>query len=225
MSLKILCVDDDQDILELISTTLKKEMHTVYTANDGIEAIELFQKVTADIVLLDIMMPGMDGIDVCKNIRSSSHNPYIVFITAKSDEIDQILALEVGADDYIVKPFSPKVLKTKIKAIKRRLSYSQENITNHNLKIDGLEVDKKTYTVKVDGKEVRFLRKEFELLYYMMSKKNMVHTREQLLTDVWGEDAYFVDRTVDVHITKIRKKLKPYNHIVTVSGVGYKFKD
>ena len=132
--------------------------------------------------------------------------------------------LEVGADDYMIKPFSPKVLKTKVKAIMRRLAHTKiESDSSHLLLVDGIEVDKKKYTVKIDGSEIRFLRKEFDLLFFLMSRKNIVHTRDELLNQVWGEDAFFVDRTVDVHITKIRKKIKPYTNIKTVSGVGYKF--
>lgn len=224
----ILCVDDEDDILELLSLNLLKEGYEVYTATNGDEAIDLLNTIKPDLIVLDIMMPEKDGLETCKYIRNHPDlkDIYIFFLTAKTDEIDEILGLEVGADDYISKPFSPRKIVTKVKALFRRTGKDAtvSNINKDIIKVRGVEINRLSYTVKVDGKEVKFLHKEFELLYFLMKRPDVVYSRNELLNNVWDENAYFIDRTVDVHVTKIRKKLGAYaKYIKTVSGVGYKF--
>lgn len=224
----ILCVDDEHDILDILTYNLRKEGYQVFTADSGEKALNIAERVRPDMVLLDIMMEGMDGLDVCKALRQrpATQNSHIIFLTAKADEVDEILGLEFGADDYLTKPFSPRKIVTKVKAIFRRAEMQKDLQADKKdeIKIGGLEINRLRYTVHVDGEEVKFLHKEFELLYFLMNRPNMVFSRNNLLYHVWGEDAYFVDRTVDVHITKIRKKLGRYgNWIETIRGVGYKF--
>lgn len=224
----ILCVDDEHDILDILSYNLKKEGYNVYTADGGEKALPIVDRVKPDLVLLDIMMPGVDGLEVCKRIRNNPHvrDTHIIFLTAKADEIDEILGLEFGADDYITKPFSPRKIVSRIKAVFRRVEMRKELTDDKKniIKIAGIEINRLNYTVTIDNQEVRFLHKEFELLYFLMNRPGMVFSRNNLLYHVWGEDAYFVDRTVDVHVTKIRKKLGPYGDCIeTIRGVGYKF--
>jgi len=224
----ILCVDDEHDILDILSYNLRKEGFQVLTAGNGDQAIQLAERTKPDLVLLDIMMPGTDGLEVCKRIRNnpSLKDTFITFLTAKADEIDEIIGLEFGADDYITKPFSPRKVVTRVKAALRRAEMKKENAEDKKavIKVPGVEINRINYTVRVDDREVRFLHKEFELLYFLMHRPNVVFSRNNLLHHVWGEDAYFVDRTVDVHITKIRKKIEPHeNYIETIRGVGYKF--
>jgi two-component system alkaline phosphatase synthesis response regulator PhoP len=224
----VLCVDDEHDILDILSYNLKKEGYIVHTATNGDQAIQLTEKIKPDLVLLDIMMPGKDGLEVCKAIRHNANikTTHIVFLTAKADEVDEVLGLEFGADDYVVKPFSPRKIVARVKAIFRRMEVHKELTDDKKniIKIAGIEINRINYTVRIDGHEVKFLHKEFELLFFLMNRPNMVFTRNHLLYHVWGEDAFFVDRTVDVHITKIRKKLGRYgDYIETVRGVGYKF--
>jgi two-component system alkaline phosphatase synthesis response regulator PhoP len=224
----IVCVDDEQDILDILSYNLRKEGYTVFTSDSGDKALPLIDRIRPDLVLLDIMMPGMDGLEVCKRIRSNPHvrDAHVVFLTAKADEVDEILGLEFGADDYVTKPFSPRKIVTRLKAVFRRMDMRRELADEKRsiIRIGGIEINRINYTVRIDDQEVRFLHKEFELLYFLMNRPGMVFSRNNLLYHVWGEDAYFVDRTVDVHITKIRKKLGPYgDYIETVRGVGYKF--
>jgi two-component system alkaline phosphatase synthesis response regulator PhoP len=224
----VLCVDDEEDILELLELNLKREGIHVHTAANGVEALEKLAIVKPDLVLLDIMMPKMDGIETCKYIRNKSDSPdvFIYFLTAKSDEIDEILGLEVGADDYIVKPFSPRKIISKIKTVARRMDENaQPKIEAKDfIRVDGIEINRLSYTVSIDGVNIKFLHKEFELLYFLMKRQGIAFSRADLLNHVWEDNVYFIDRTIDVHITKIRKKLGKYsNYIKTISGVGYKF--
>ncbi len=224
----ILCVDDEQDILDILMYNLKKEGYTVLTAANGEAALTLAEKTRPDLILLDIMMPGIDGFEVCKSVRNNPaiKDTPVIFLTAKADEMDEILGLEFGADDYITKPFSPRKIVTKVKAMFRRIEVRAEMADDKKnaIKIGGIDINRLNYTVMVDGHEVKFLHQEFELLFFLMSHPNIVYSRNQLLYQVWGEDAYFVDRTVDVHVTKIRKKLGRYGDwIETIRGVGYKF--
>ncbi|MBX7150983.1 response regulator transcription factor [bacterium] len=224
----ILCVDDEQDLLDILSYNLKKEGYNVYTSDNGEKAIQIADRIKPDLVLLDIMMPGMDGMEVCRQIRNHPQikDVHVIFITAKADEVDEILGLEFGADDYITKPFSPRKIITKVKAVFRREELRKEFTEDKKaiISFKGVEINRLNYTVKINNEEVKFLHKEFELLYFLMNRPGMVFSRNNLLYHVWGEDAYFVDRTVDVHVTKIRKKLGPYgDYIQTVRGVGYKF--
>ncbi|MCB0832002.1 MAG: response regulator transcription factor [Bacteroidetes bacterium] len=224
----ILCVDDEQDILDILSYNLRKEGYTVFTADDGEKALQMAEKVKPDLVVIDIMMPGKDGLEVCKSLRNSSFgkDTPIMFLTAKADEIDEIIGLEFGADDYVTKPFSPRKIVARIKAMFRRVEMKKELHSEQKavIKAGGIEINRITYTVTVDGEEIKFLHKEFELLYFLMNRPGMVFSRNNLLYHVWGEDAFFVDRTVDVHVTKIRKKLGAYGDMIeTIRGVGYKF--
>ncbi|NUM79646.1 response regulator transcription factor [bacterium] len=224
----ILCVDDEQDLLDILSYNLKKEGYNVYTSDNGEKAIQIADRIKPDLVLLDIMMPGMDGLEVCRQIRNHPQikDVHVIFITAKTGEVDEILGLEFGADDYVTKPFSPRKIITKVKAVFRREELRKEFTEDKKaiISFKGVEINRLNYTVKINNEEVKFLHKEFELLYFLMNRPGMVFSRNNLLYHVWGEDAYFVDRTVDVHVTKIRKKLGPYgDYIQTVRGVGYKF--
>lgn len=229
MEKKILVVDDEQDILDLISYNLSKEGFKVFTAGDGIQGLETAKTCKPDLVILDIMMPGKDGFEVCRTLRQdpSFSSTAIMFLTAKSGEIDQILGLELGADDYIQKPISPRVLLARVKTMLRRGS---DNIKTEMiaapelLRVGNVEINRQNYTVRVDGKEIFFPKKEFELLAFLASNRGKVFSRESLLRRIWGESVYVIDRTVDVHVSKIREKLGPYGHwIETVKGVGYRF--
>jgi two-component system alkaline phosphatase synthesis response regulator PhoP len=231
MSKKILVVDDEQDIVDLVAYNLRKENYTVFTATDGMQAMDLAIEHKPDLVILDIMMPGHDGFEVCRMLRQipATAQASIVFLTAKTGEIDQILGLELGADDYIQKPISPRVLVARIKTILRR---SAERIRTETiaapeiLRIDTLEINRQNYTVRIDGKESFFPKKEFELLAFLASNRGKVFPRETLLRRIWGESVYVVDRTVDVHVSKIREKLGDYAPFIeTVKGVGYRFKE
>lgn len=225
MNLNILIADDNQDIIDLLIPHLKKESFNVLVANDGLEAFEMFQKNTADLLLIDIMMPKMDGITLCKRIRETSKVP-IIMITAKSEDSDVIMGLDVGADDYIVKPFSPKQVVARIKAILRRLEISTEN--DKIIKVSNLEINMNEYVVKIDGKIHLLTKKEIEILYLLVKHPNMVYSREILLDTLWGYECYSDVRSIDTHIKRIRSKLNlndnKYNFdITTVWGVGYKF--
>ncbi|HHT93650.1 MAG TPA: response regulator transcription factor [Clostridia bacterium] len=221
---KILVVDDDENICELVRLYLDKEGFEVSTANDGIEAIEEFKRTTPDMVILDIMLPGADGWQVCREIRKVSQIP-IIMLSAKGDTFDKVLGLELGADDYLVKPFEPKELIARVKAVMRRSGGSEKD-TQEEVVYPNLLVNKTTYTVKVDGKEVQMPPKELELLYFLSSNPNKVFTRDQLLEYIWGYDFFGDSRTVDVHIKRLREKIEHPSHpwsIKTVWGIGYKF--
>lgn len=231
MQKKVLVVDDEQDIVDLISYNLVKEGYTVYAASNGTQAVESAIALQPDLVILDVMMPGMDGFDVCRTLRGnlSTQSVAIMFLTAKSGEIDQILGLELGADDYIQKPISPRVLTARVKTILRRggETIRTETIAAPEiLQIGALEINRQNYTIRVDRKEIFFPKKEFELLAFLATNTGKVFTRESLLRRIWGESVYVIDRTVDVHISKIREKIAPYsNWIETVKGVGYRFRE
>jgi len=231
MEKKILVVDDEQDIVDLISYNLSKEGYTVSTASNGTEALEIATAQKPDLVILDVMMPGMDGFEVCRSLRQNptTTSTAIMFLTAKSGEIDQILGLELGADDYIQKPISPRVLIARVKTVLRR---GAENVRTETiaapevLTVGGLEINRQNYTVKIDGSESFFPKKEFELLAFLASNRGKVFTREALLRRIWGESVYVIDRTVDVHVSKIREKLGDHAQLIeTVKGVGYRFRD
>lgn len=226
---KILIVDDERNICELIRLYVEKENFETLVAYDGNEAVEKFKQEPPDIVLLDIMLPKKDGWQVCREIRSMSNVP-IIMLTAKGELFDKVLGLELGADDYIVKPFEPKELVARIKAVLRRCEYSADEETNsgEELKFDGLNINRETYEVHLDKKRIEFPPKEFELLYFLAQNVNKVFTRDQLLNEIWGYEFFGDSRTVDVHIKRIREKLedeaisRPWQ-IKTVWGVGYKF--
>lgn len=229
---KILVADDDPHISELISLYLTKEGYEVKTASDGKEALSLFNTFHPSLIVLDIMMPEMDGYEVCKQIRRSSRTP-IIMLTAKSDTFDKVLGLELGADDYMVKPFDNKELVARVKAVLRRYDASQDN----NVKIvtlPELTVNLSNYTVLLKNQNIEMPPKELELLYYLASNPNQVFTREQLLNQIWGYEYFGDTRTVDVHVKRIREKIQPEEtensptadfgwSLKTVWGVGYKF--
>ena len=231
MQKTILVVDDEQDIVDLISYNLSKEGYEVAKASNGTDAVVLAQRLRPDLVILDIMMPGLDGFEVCRTLRQdpSLQTMAIVFLTAKAGEIDQILGLELGADDYIQKPISPRVLLARVKTIFRRGSDRVRTETvaaPELLRIGSIEVNRQNYTVKIDGKETFFPKKEFELLAFLASNRGKVFSREALLRRIWGESVYVIYRNVDVHVSKVREKLGKHGaRIETVKGVGYRFSE
>ncbi len=222
---KILIVDDDEHISELISLYLIREGYDTKEVHDGKSALEAFKTYSPDLIMLDIMMPVMDGYEVCKEIRKTSTVP-IIMLTAKGDTIDKVLGLELGADDYIVKPFEAKEMVARVKAVLRRFDTGKAEKENSKiLKYENLEINMENYTVKYHGEFLSFPPKEFELLYFLAKRPNQVFTRDQLLDKIWGYEYIGDTRTVDVHIKRIREKFDkkdPWN-VKTVWGVGYKF--
>jgi len=217
---KILVADDEKDILEIISYNLINEGYDVFTTKDGNEAIDVAKKIHPDLIILDIMMPYKTGIEVCQILRTMDEfkHTLIIFLTALSDETSHIKGLESGADDYVSKPISPKVLVSRVNALFRRVHKENGNaISVSNLTIDPLK-----FIVTVDHKDVTLAKKEFELLYLLASKPGRVFLRNEILSQVWGQEVIVGDRTIDVHIRKIRQKLN-LDCITTVKGVGYKF--
>jgi two-component system alkaline phosphatase synthesis response regulator PhoP len=226
MQTNILVVDDEQDILELLKYNLNKEGYRVLTATNGRDALHLLGR-RPDLVLLDVMMPEMDGWEVCKAIRrnpDSSTIP-IIFLTARESEVDEVLGLELGADDYIAKPVRVRTLVARVKKALRVHAHPSVAAAAEVLAIGDLEIHPESYTVRIRNKETRLPRKEFEVLLHLARHADRVVTRETLLNQIWGHNVYVVDRTVDVHIRKIREKLGNLAaHIETVKGVGYRFK-
>lgn len=219
---KILVVDDEPDIVELIAYNLKKEGYQVFTAANGEEAIAATKRVDPDLIILDIMMPKMDGIEACRIIRGMPEfkNTYIVFLTARSEEYSEIAGFDVGADDYIAKPIKPRALLSRINAILRRNVPVVESLDNR-LEIAGLVIDREAFLVYKDGEKIVLPKKEFELLFLLASRPGKVYTRETILKTNW-EDAIVTNRTIDVHVRKLREKIGDH-YITTVKGVGYKF--
>jgi len=223
----ILVVDDEKDIVDLLKYNLEKENYNVITAFDGKTAIEKANS-KPDLILLDIMMPGYDGFEVCKYIRKNpdlSSTP-IIFLTAKSSETDEVLGLELGADDYIEKPISIRKIIARIKNALRKKNANSEETHEPPLIFKDLIIDKSTYTIKLKNKKIFLPKKEFEILAFLLKNKGRVHSRENLLNTIWGQNVYVIDRTIDVHIRKIREKLEDYgDYIETIKGVGYRFRD
>ena len=225
MAAKILVVDDDVNIVKLIKLYLEKEDYTVCTAHNGREALDVFNSENPSLLILDIMMPEMDGNEVCRKIRKSSEVP-IIMLTAKGETFDKVLSLELGADDYIVKPFEPKELIARVKAILRRSDSKTATDSTKCITFDKLEVNLTNYELKIDERILEIPPKELELLYFLASNPNRVFTREQLREEVWGFDYFGDSRTVDVHIKRLREKLEGVEanwQLKTVWGVGYKF--
>ncbi|MFO7800246.1 response regulator transcription factor [Rhodohalobacter sp.] len=220
----ILVVDDEQDLLDLIEYNLKKEGYNVLKAENGIQGLEMAKEHKPNLVLLDIMMPKLDGIQVCEKMRANPDlKPIpVIFLTARSDEKTEVEGLDIGADDFITKPISTTKLLSRIKAVLRRYDDTEEEV--NRLVVHDLEIDKDRYIVTRGEEEFQLPRKEFELLYYLASRKGKVRDRQTLLNKVWGDNIYVVDRTVDVHVRKIREKLGDH-YIETVKGVGYRFKE
>ena len=218
----ILIVDDEPDIRAILRYNLEKEGFAITEAVDGNDALDKLSK-DLDLAILDIMMPGKDGYDVCRKIREQGNTLPIVFLTAMDREFDEVKGLEVGADDYVSKPFSPRMLIARINAIFRRID--QINSKGTSICFGELEINTSTYIAQLDGEELHLPRKEFELLAFFMSQPNIIFNREELLNIIWEEDVFVVDRTIDVHINRIRSKLGPYkNWIETVKGIGYRFR-
>lgn len=220
---KILIVDDEPDILELIEYNLKKEGYQVFLASNGQDGINVAKKVQPDLIILDIMMPKMDGIEACRLMRAIPEfkNTFMVFLTARSEEYSEIAGFNVGADDYIAKPIKPRALVSRINAILRRNASSDE-VSDNKLEIGDLVIDRESYLVYQDGQKVVLAKKEFELLYLLASKPGKVYTREAILKNIWEDSVVVTNRTIDVHIRKLREKLGE-NYVSTVKGVGYKF--
>ena len=219
---KILLVDDEPDIIEFLGYNLTKEGYEVTTTTNGREAIELAQKIKPDLIILDVMMPEMDGIETCHEIRAIDglQNTLITFLSARGEDYSQVAGFDAGADDYITKPIKPRLLVSRVKAILRRKSGGEDLITNEQ---EGdIKTDREKYLVYKEGKEFSFPKKEFELLALLISKPGKVFTREVILESVWGGEVIVGDRTIDVHIRKLREKLGD-NYIKTIKGVGYKF--
>jgi DNA-binding response OmpR family regulator len=221
---RILIADDDKNICELLRLYLTKEGYAPYIANNGEAALAMYEKEKPDLVLLDIMMPRMDGWEVCRRIRAQGTTP-VIMLTAKGETFDKVLGLELGADDYIVKPFDTKEVVARIKAVLRRCTPT-EAVAEGALVFDNLSVDLTRYELKIKGHSVDAPPKELELLYYLASHPNRVFTRDQLLDEVWGFEYYGDSRTIDVHVKRLREKLEGASEqwsLKTVWGVGYKF--
>jgi two-component system alkaline phosphatase synthesis response regulator PhoP len=219
---KVLVVDDEEPILELLKYNLEKSGYDVKTASDGSKAVEIAKKFIPDLVLLDIMMPKMDGVETCRLIREipEMQKSFVVFLTARSEEYSEVAAFDVGADDYITKPIKPRALMSRISALFRR--DTKKTSPSSLITIGELTIDRTSYTIKINDKEISLPKKEFELLYFLAQNPNKVFSREDLLQNIWGSDVYVLARTVDVHIRKVREKIGD-DYITTVKGVGYKF--
>lgn len=220
--IKVLVVDDEPDIVEILTYNLKKEGYDVEAAEDGIKAVKKAIKFQPDVILLDIMMPQQDGVETCRQIREIPElkNTFIIFLTARSEEYSEVAAFDVGADDYITKPIKPRALMSRIAALFRRESKKEQEFSQ--IKIKDLTIDRTSYTIDKAGKTITLPKKEFELLYFLAKNPNMVFSRDDLLQNIWGADVFVLARTVDVHIRKVREKIGE-DYITTVKGVGYKF--
>jgi len=220
---KILVVDDELDILEIIRHALNKEGFEVHIAANGFQALEQTRKIKPDLILMDVMMPVMDGMEACRQLKedTDTKNIPIVFLTARSEEFAELAGFEAGADDYISKPIRPRVLMSRLKAILRRRNAIQSS-SHETLEFGDLKIDRERFVVEFMGKSLQFPRKEFELLSFLASRPGRVFSRDEILENVWGNEVLVVDRTLDVHVRKIREKLDE-RYIYTVKGVGYKF--
>jgi len=221
---KILVVDDEPDILEFLSYNLEKEGFLVETAENGKQALEKAKKNQPDIVLLDVMMPEMDGIEACRTMREMPQfeHTIIAFLTARTEDYSQIAGFETGADDYISKPIKPRVLVSRLRALLRR--YEAKESKSTFLDVGNIQIDRERYLIIFNGKEMAVPRKEFELIYLLASKPGKVFKRDEILNEIWGRDIIVGDRTIDVHIRKLREKLGE-DLIKTVKGIGYKFEE
>jgi two-component system alkaline phosphatase synthesis response regulator PhoP len=227
MAKKILIVDDEQDILDLLEFNLRAEGYVTLTAPDGEKALELAAEHKPDLIILDVMLPGKDGWEVIRDLRKKSKTQHIpvIFLTAKDSEIDEVVGLELGADDYIVKPIGIRKLLARVKMVIRKTGKNNQ-LQDAIISLYDITIDPDRYSVKAAGKSVILTKKEFEILLFLAKRPGRVITRERLLNEIWGENIVVVDRTVDVHIRKIREKLGPshMNVIETIKGVGYRFK-
>ncbi|MBP7497705.1 MAG: response regulator transcription factor [Bacteroidales bacterium] len=221
---RVLLVDDEDDVLEFLSYNLIKENYNVFTAKNGEEALKLAESVNPHLVILDVMMPGMDGIETCRELKQINLKiqPLILFLTARSEDYSQIAGFEAGGDDYVSKPIKPRVLVSRIKALLRRHKLTETDAAAQVFLMDDLIIDKEKYVVIINNKEIMLPKKEFELLALLTSKPNKVFSRDEIFARVWGDDVVVGDRTIDVHIRKIREKLN-IDNIKTIKGVGYKY--
>lgn len=222
---KILIVDDDKSICDLLKKHLEKEGYNIIVSDNGDEALVKIQALKPDMVLLDVMLPGTDGWQVCREIRQNNTMP-IIFITAKSEIFDKLLGFELGADDYITKPFDVREVVARVKAVASRSCREKTKFVSKEISFENIHINLSEYRVKINGRQIEMPPKELELLYFMASNANRVYTRDQLLDEVWGFDYYGDSRTVDVHIKRLRKKLENVSDkwkLTTVWGVGYKF--
>ena len=221
--IKILCVDDEPDILEILKYNLSNVGYDIYLANDGLSAIKKAKEIIPNLIIMDVMMPKMDGIQACENLRANEkfNDTIIMFLTARGEDFSHLAAYEAGADDYVTKPVKPKILISKVKGLLRRF----KKINNNNINIiehNDIIIDKEKYKVYISGNTLNLPRKEFELLYLLASKPDKVFKREKIMENVWGGEVVVGDRTIDVHIRKLREKLGD-KYIKTIKGVGYKF--
>lgn len=225
MSLHVLVIEDESDIARLVRHYLEKEGYRVTTLQDGAQGMATLLKQVPDLLVLDLMLPGMDGLEICKKVRSrpeGTHLP-ILMLTAKGEESDKVIGLELGADDYLTKPFSPRELVARVRALLRR---TQQPVTTKVLHYGKILLDPARHEVYVDGKEVSLTAKEFELLRVLLKNRGRVLTRDVLLSEIWGYDYFGTTRTVDVHIRRLREKIPPLSEaILTVKSIGYKVKD
>ncbi|MFA6200723.1 MAG: response regulator transcription factor [Bacteroidales bacterium] len=224
---KVLVVDDEEDILEFLSFALQKDGFDVQTSTSGTKAIPLAKEYKPDIIILDVMMPGIDGIETCTELRAIKEleNTMIVFLTARNEDYSQIAGFDAGADDYVSKPIKPKVLSSRLKALLRRKIYQSQGGDSNNILVrNDVIIDKERYIVKVKDIEIILSKKEFELLYLLASKPNKVFSREEIYSAVWEDGIIVGERTIDVHIRKLRDKLK-IDNIKTYKGVGYKYEE
>ena len=221
--IKILCVDDEPDILEILKYNLSNEGYDIYLANDGLSAIKKAKEIIPNLIIMDIMMPKMDGIQACENLRANEkfNDTIIMFLTARGEDFSHVAAYEAGADDYVTKPVKPKILISKVKGLLRRFKKVNDNDINI-IELKDIIIDKEKYKVYISGNNLDLPRKEFELLYLLASKPDKVFKREKIMENVWGEEVVVGDRTIDVHIRKLREKLGD-KYIKTIKGVGYKF--
>lgn len=221
---KVLAIDDENDIIDLLQYNLTKEGYEVKVANSGKKGIEIAKDFVPDVILLDIMMPGIDGVETCRQLRENPKllNSFIIFLTARAEEYSEIAAFDNGADDYIIKPIKPRALMSRIAALLRRDSKEIDSSVGDKITIGDLIIDRSSYIVHKGSKQITLPKKEFELLYYLATNPNKVYNRDELLASIWGTDVYVLSRTVDVHIRKVREKVGE-ELIQTIKGVGYKF--
>jgi len=219
----ILCVDDEPDILEILKYNLSSEGYNVLTANDGLSALSKAKEIIPNLIIIDIMMPNMDGIEACEKLRADQkfNDTIIMFLTARGEDYSHVAAYEAGADDYVTKPVKPKVLVSKVKGLLRRLKKVIENDIN-DIEFENIKIDREKYKVYISDKTLNLPRKEFELLYLLASKPDKVFKRDKIMEMVWGGEVIVGDRTIDVHIRKLREKIGD-KYFKTVKGVGYKF--
>lgn len=221
---KILVADDESDIVEILRYNLEKEGYQVATASNGLKCIETAKEFYPDLIIMDIMMPKMDGVEACRLLREMPDfkNTFIIFLTARAEEYSEVAAFDIGADDYITKPIKPRALLSRLTAIFRRGLDKTRKDTRHIIETGKFVIDKRSYALYIDGKALSLPKKEFELLYFLAETPDKVFTRDELLQHVWGSDVYVLARTVDVHVRRVREKIGS-EYIKTVKGVGYKF--